>query len=139
MSAWWLGGSMMGGGAAHGGAVISSILKYLKYIHANKSIWCLDCEYYGRNRELFELFSYSESVTVINGDTAADQLDGYLIILELRRLAAGEGEAGRRHFHANVTTCSGVPHTQLFALLPPMQIICNPFLSFGLSTFILKA
>ena len=91
MSAWWLGGSMMGGGAAHGGAVISSILKYLKYIHANKSIWCLDCEYYGRNRELFELFSYSESVTVINSDTAADQLDDYLIIRELRRLAAGEG------------------------------------------------
>ena len=128
---------MMGGGAAHGGAVISSILKYLKYIHANKSIWCLDCEYYGRNRELFELFSYSESVTVINGDTAADQLDDYLIILEL--LARGEGEAGRRHLHANVNTCSGVPHTQLFALLPPMQIICNPFLSFDLSTFILKA
>ena len=118
---------MMGGGAAHGGAVISSILKYLKYIHANKSIWCLDCEYYGRNRELFELFSYSESVTVINSDTAADQLDDYLIIRELRRLAAGEGEAGRRHFHANVTTCSGVPHTQLSALLPPMQNICQPF------------
>ena len=118
----------MGGGAAHGGAVISSILKYLKYIHANKSIWCLHCEYYGRNRELFELFSYSESVTVINSDTAADQLDDYLIIRELRRLAADEGRGRASTFlrKCHHLQC-GVPHTQLSALLPPMQNICQTF------------
>ena len=126
MSAWWLGGSMMGGGAVHGGAVISSILKYLKYIHANKSIWCLDCEYYGRNRELFELFSYSESVTVINSDTAADQLDDYLIIRELRRLGCWRGARPGVDISTQMSPLA-VAFLILSCLLPPMQIICQPF------------
>ena len=127
---------MMGGGAAHGGAVISSILKYLKYIHANKSIWCLDCEYYGRNRELFELFSYSESVTVINSDTAADQLDGYLIIL---------GLLARARPGVDISTQMS-PLAVAFLILSCLHS-CHPCRSFAtlfcpfnyLSTFILKA